>query len=478
MALSNDLVRQFAKVTNTKTKTKSESTVYGEVVAYGGSKYVKIDGSDLLTPVETSVAMKPGERVTVLIKDHTAIVTGNLSDPSASSVVVGQVGETAANATNKVQKFETVMAGTITTDELNAINATIGKLQAVTAEIGNLTAINATIEDLRAKYADIDRIDADVVNALNADIDNLHALFADITDLKTEHLEAINASIAQLKGYNAEFTYVSAEKLEAVKADIKELDVGKLDAKDADIKYANIDFANITEASIEKLFSESGIIRDLIMSEGHVTGKLVGVTIVGDLIEGGTVKADKLVVLGEDGLYYKLNVNAGEFKPGEVIPDDSLHGSIITAKSITAEKVRVDDLVAFDATIGGFKITDKSIYSGVKKTADNTTRGVYLDKEGQVAFGDSSNFLRYFRDQNGDYKLEISAESIILGRTKKSIEETLDNIEVGAVNLIRNSVNMLYDDYYFGQDTTTEFVYLVDELGNILLDDNDNFAVE
>lgn len=477
MALSNDLVRQFAKVTNTKTKTKSESTVYGEVVAYGGSNYVKIDGSDLLTPVETSVAMKPGERVTVLIKDHTAIVTGNLSDPSASSVVVGQVGETAANATNKVQKFETVMAGTISTDELMAINATIGKLQAVTAEIGNLTAINATIEDLRAKYADIDRIDADVVNALNADIDNLHALFADITDLKTEHLEAINASIAQLKGYNAEFTYVSAEKLEAVKADIKELDVGKLDAASADIKYADIDFANITEAALEKLFSESGIIEDLVMSEGHVTGKLVGVTIVGDLIEGGTVKADKLVVLGEDGLYYKLNVNAEKVST-EQTEYNSLHGSIITAKSITAEKVRVDDLVAFDATIGGFKITDKSIYSGVKNSAVNTTRGIYLDKYGQVAFGDSNNFLRYFKDENDNYRLEISAQSIVLGSSGRNLEDSLNNIDIGATNLIRNSTNMIFDDYYFEEVDDTEFEYLVDELGNMLLDENDDFAVE
>lgn len=477
MALSNDLARQFAKVTNTKERPKSESTVYGTAVSYDGAMYVRVDGSELLTPVESTVSMKPGERVTVLIKDHSAIVTGNMSDPSASSVVVGQVGQTATNAANKVQNFETIMADEITVDDLTAITATIGNLKAVTAEIGSLEAINAAIENLEAKYANIEYVNADTIKALNAEIENLEVMFADIKDLDVSQLEAVNAYIGQLKGYNAEFTYVSAEILKAVKAEVKELDVEKLDAKEADIKYANIDFANIGEAAIEKLFADSGIIRDLIMSEGHVTGKLVGVTIIGDLIEGGTVKADKLVVKGNDGLFYKLNVNA-ETVSAEQTEYNSLSGTIITAKSITAEKVAVDDLVAFDATIGGFKITDKSIYSGIKKSADNTTRGIYLDKEGQVAFGDSDNYLRYFRDQNGNYKLEISAESIILGNTRKSIEETLNDIEVGVVNLIRNSTTMIFGDYYFEETDDSEFDYLVDDLGNMLLDEYDDFTIE
>lgn len=477
MALSNDLARQFARVTNTKDKSKRESTIYGTAKMYDGIMCVQADGSELFTPVDTAVAIKEGDRVTVMIKDHRAIVTGNITDPSAGSIVVGNIGNRVEGVSKELSEFETIMADEITVDELTAILATIGDLRAVTAEIGSLEAINAAIDNLEAKYADIEKIDAETIEALNADIENLEVLFADIDDLDVEHMEAVEAHIGQLKAYNAEFTYVSAEHLKAVKAEVKDLEVEKLDAKDAALKYANIDFANIGEAAIEKLFSESGIIRDLIMSEGHVTGKLVGVTIVGDLIEGGTVKADKLVVLGEDGLYYKLNVNA-ETVSSEQTEYNSLHGSIITAKSVTAEKVRVDDLVAFDATIGGFKLTDKSIYSGVKKSASNTTRGIYLDREGQIAFGDANNFLRYYKDQNGDYKLEIIADSIILGNTRKSIEETLNDIEVGAVNLIRNSTDMVFDDYYFEEIDNSEISYLVDELDNMLLDENDDFAIE
>ena len=104
----------------------------------------------------------------------------------------------------------------------------------------------------------------------------------------------------------------------------------------------------------------------------------MGVTIKGELIEGGTVVADKLVVQGEDGLYYKLNTD-GVSITAEQTEYNSLNGSVITAKSVTAEKISVSDLVAFGADIGGFHITTDAIYSGVKESVDNTTRGVDPD---------------------------------------------------------------------------------------------------
>ena len=83
MALSNDLISEFVKVTNDEVEQKQETTVYGTIVMHGGKKYVQIDGSDLLTPIKFTVDAIPGDRVTVLIKDHSAIVNGSTSSPSA-----------------------------------------------------------------------------------------------------------------------------------------------------------------------------------------------------------------------------------------------------------------------------------------------------------------------------------------------------------------------------------------------------------
>ncbi len=249
---------------------------------------------------------------------------------------------------------------------------------------------------------------------------------ADMTAI-TARIHHLQATMVTVDYIDANFATIT--ELNAVKATIQELDVEKLSATEADLKYANIDFANIGTAAIENFFAKSGLIENLVVGDTTVTGELVGVTIKGALIEGGTVVADKLVVKGADGLYYKLNVD-GESVETEQTEYNSLNGSVITAKSITATKIAVDDLVAFDATIGGFRITDNAIFSGVKESADNTTRGVYLDSTGQMAIGDGRNFLKFFYDETEQqWKLCISANSIAVGASGADVESEIEAIK-------------------------------------------------
>lgn len=224
---------------------------------------------------------------------------------------------------------------------------------------------------------------------------------------------------------------VTADSILADSAKIKKLETEKISATDADLKYAKIDFANIDEAAMEYFYSKSGLIKNVTVGDQTITGELIGVTIKGDLIEGGTVKADKLVIKGEDGLFYKLNVDAlGETTASsDKKYQNGLDGSAIIAKSITAEQISVKDLVAFGATIGGFKIGDDSIYSGVKSTVNNTTRGIYLDNDGQFSFGDNNNFIKFYKDTDGKYRLKISAESLEFGSSGSSVEEEISNLK-------------------------------------------------
>lgn len=427
MSLSSDLISQFVKITNdNNTDTKSETSRYGTIVEYNGSKYVKLDGSELLTPIESTVSTAEGDRVTVTIKDHTATVTGNISDPSASGNTVTEIG-------NQISKFEIIIADKVSVEELDAANGRIDNLVSDNVTIKEkLTAVEGEFDDLVADNVVInEKLTANEATIKELQTTKLDAEVADLTYATIGDLDATNANIYNLEATYGAFADLTTNKLSAIDATIKDLDTNKLSAEEADLKYANIDFSNIGQAAVEKIFSESGIIKDLIVSEGTITGELVGVTIKGDLIEGGTVIADKLVIKGEDGLYYKLNTD-GETIETEQTEYNSLDGKHILAQSITATKINVDDLVAFDATIGGFNISDNSIYSGVKESVDNTTRGVYLDNEGQIAFGDSNNFIKYYRDQNGDYKLEISAKSILLGSSSKSVETTIENAQTSA----------------------------------------------
>lgn len=445
MALSSELIAQFVKATkDDSSKDNNESTVYGTVKEYNGKKYVQLDGSDLLTPISSTTDTKADERVTVMIKNHTATVTGNISSPAARTDDVQEIG-------SKISEFEVVIADKVDTKELNAERARIDNLVSENVIIrGELDANTANIKELTADSVKVN----DTLTAHKADIEDLQAKNATIEGTLTAHkasiddLTADNATInSTLNAHKANIDDLTADNatikgnLTAAEASIEDLKANKLSATDADLKYANIDFTNINQAAVEKIFSDSGIIKDLIVSEGKITGELVGVTIKGDLIEGNTIVADKLVVKGSDGLYYKLNTD-GVTTESEQTEYNSLNGTVIQAKSITATKIAVDDLVAFGATIGGFKLTENSIYSGVKSSVDNTTRGIYMDNEGQIAFGDGSNYLKYYKDMDGSYKLAISARSIKMGSSGKDVETAINNVKADIDN-VRDEITTL-----------------------------------
>ena len=153
MSLSSDLVSQFVKITKDEDKTKKETTVYGTAKVDGNGVRVQIDGSEILTPVAEAVGVSDGDRVTVLIKNHKAILNGNLDSPAVSTGIA------------------------------NGTYATVGQLRATNAEIDELSAdhaefVSATAESFTAVNAKIDGLDIDdaaktATNFMSFDSDGL-----------------------------------------------------------------------------------------------------------------------------------------------------------------------------------------------------------------------------------------------------------------------------------------------------------------
>lgn len=112
--------------------------------------------------------------------------------------------------------------------------------------------------------------------------------------------------------------------------------------------YVDINKANIDTAWIQDLFVKGKLIAEDITSDEGTFYKLTGVKIYGDIIEANTIRADSLLISGEDGLYYKLNVNSlGETTASaDKKYQNGLDGSVIIAESITADKIKVDELLA------------------------------------------------------------------------------------------------------------------------------------
>ena len=218
MSLSNELISQFAKITNDKKTSRiDEVTLYGEVVKCDDSICVRFDGSEELTPVTTiaekdeegnitnfkygAASVKTGDRVSVALKNHSATITGNLTDPPMGRAEV-KINDDSIVATvdNKVKVQIDAMGVRIDNFEsgvnlsLNNMGVQINGLTTITNGLSNGTT---TIDGGCIKTGTID-----------ADRLNLTGAIA-FGDLSSDVQNGINS--AQTAADNAQNTANSAQ---------------------------------------------------------------------------------------------------------------------------------------------------------------------------------------------------------------------------------------------------------------------------
>lgn len=528
MALSKDVMSQFAKAMVPKQESK-EATLNATYKNIDGKEYVQLDGSDILTPVTSSVVAETDDRVKVIIKNHAATVIGNITSPSARNKDLNTLKDTVDENGNTIKRMDTVIQQQQTSinqmdtkinqhdvlinqhdtvinqhgDTISSINNTLilqgnaieANNNSIIAQGNQIESINNTVKEQGNSIISINntiqqhgnKIDQNS-NTISQQGNTINQQGNKITEIDNTVKTQGNTIVAQgntidahetkLTTHNSQITILNSGfvikdgKLTGLsKAVLDDLETNTLKTG-----YAKIDFSNIGVAAIEKLFTDSGIIKDLIVNEGHITGELVGVTIKGDLIEAGTVVADKLVVKGSDGLYYKLNTN-GETIESEQTTENSLNGSIITAKSITASKIQVTDLVAFGATIGGFDITDNSIHSHLKTSIDSSNEGLFLGSDGQMTLGNDRNHIKYYKDENDNYILDVRLDKLYLGASSQTADKQFEGmVEIsannltttfktsGGSNLLRNSVGYSGTDFWLSS-------------GNITTNQNDDMSL-
>ena len=269
MELSVELLSQFTKVTNDNTKdTKKESFVYGTTVKHNGRTYVQIDGSELLTPVTTTANTNAGERVTVMIKNHTATITGNISSPSARLVDI-------EDNVDAITQLEILIASKVDTDVFIAETGRIDELVADNVVITQqITANNAAVGQIKAENVEIEN----QLNAQSALIDDLSVTKIDATIAEARYakivdLEATNAEIYNLEGTYANFVDLTAKEFEAVYAAIDDLDASTITTEYLDANYASITDLNVERARINNLEADIIDVNTLIF--GSATGNVI-----------------------------------------------------------------------------------------------------------------------------------------------------------------------------------------------------------
>ena len=418
MELSNNLVSQFAKLNNTNKDTSGE-LVYGTTVMQGSKLFVNIDGSDTITPVVTMSDVKPGERVTVMIKDHSATIMGNITNPSAGTEEMGKVLDEYDTIIAKIGNFELVVADKVSTEQLEAELAIIDEALIGKASIAELDAVKATIKDLDVEelQADIARIDEAIINK------------ADITDL-----DAVHAEIDTLEGNVADINTIIGGNLTMDNIQSLVLTTSKVTVDNAFIKDAMID-----RVSASKL--TAGSINTNLITIGSEDGAM---SITGSLQQFKDADGNVRIQIGKD--------NTGDFTFALYGADGK--GQLINQNGIMASAIEdgliVNKMVADDAAISGTKLDIASVITEINDSTETIKSSkIQLDDENQtldVAFNSLSTKVETLESEGVPEELieQIETNTTAISVAQGEIESLISNTTI--VNENGETVQMK-DDY-------------------------------
>ena len=322
------------KVVKTMTPQKErveEAQIRGTIVFSANEHFVRLDGAsgDSLTPIAnfaegaSDAGFVHGDRVLVLIKNHQAIVTKNLTtglqaqaakEAGSFVTVITDEGITAQRIIANDTFTNTLRANEITADEIIAGMATIDQLDANYAHITNGVIDNATID-----HADVNDLDANYAHITSGVIDNATIDYADVNDLDANYAHISNGVIDNAK-------------------------IGYADVNDLDAHYAEIDLANVNNAWIQ-----NGVVKDAAISDAQI------LDVSANKLTAGTIDASNITV---------TNLNASNITTGSITVDGitidvanneaSIDGSYIEEGTITLNGLSQEVTDKIDGAIETF----------------------------------------------------------------------------------------------------------------------------
>lgn len=343
MGIDRSILSEFIKATNDKKESK-QAQLYGTVVTKGNSKCVKIDGSEIITPVRSTTDIKDDERVMVTIKDHMATITGNMSNPSVGN-------DRVELAEGKIDRFDHLFAGNITAVNIAANSITSDKILA-----GSITT-----DKLMAECIISDKIAADTIESKH--------IKADV--IESEHIKADSIEAEHIRAGIIESDHISSGTITADKIATGTITAGS--GVIADGAIGNAQISKIDAAKIEAGTIDTSKVT-VQGSNGHLRLKDNRLQV----FDGIGNKAKERVSVGDvngDGSQFGLRVRGAD---GETILLDE-HG--VTREGITDGSI-TNDKISSDANIDGAKLNINSVISKINEDGTETIQGAKIEVDG------------------------------------------------------------------------------------------------
>ena len=225
------------------------------------------------------------------------------------------------------------------------------RLQAVYDQVKDLQYLPASLSffgDPRLDLCDIVKVYDKAGNLIRLPVMRLAQDFDGGLITQLQSFGGAEQESAQQKGPTAQALDRTYSELFLVKELIgNKASFDYVKANCADIDFANIDTANINKAKVRDLFTEVGLIKWAVITEGHITGFLDAVQVNAASITAGTLIADRILLRGSNkSLVYALN-NFGELTSTQV---NTIDGYVLTDRTVNADKIIAHSITAYEIT--------------------------------------------------------------------------------------------------------------------------------
>ena len=280
--------------------------------------------------------------------------------------------------------------------------------QSITAEKIAAGAISA--EKISAGAVEADKISAGAVTA--------EKISAGAVEAKLMEAETILAGLLRAGKVTAEMVeagIITAEKIAAGAVKAVHIGAGEITAEKIAAGSIGADRLKAGLITADSGLIDVGAIQNAQIADGSITSAKI-VSLNADVIDAGTLKADRLLISGEGGIIYEINAVSGVLTKLELTNEkyqQYLDGKVIAARSITADQIRA-------ASITGNEIAANAITAGKMDVGDVFASEAVIDA--------------------------INAMDI---RGNGYLKMYVDGVTVGARNLIRMSRDLTFEGYGF-----------------------------
>lgn len=363
MSINRSILSEFIKATNDNKETK-QTQLYGTVVTQGNSKCVKIDGSEIVTPVRSITDIKDEERVMVSIKDHMATVTGNMTNPSVGN-------DRVESAEGKIDRFDHLFAGNITAENIAADSITADKILAGSITTDKLMAESIIADKIAANAIESKHIKADTIESSHIKANTIESDHIKANTIESDHIQSNTINSNHINSNTINSDHIVAGSITS-----ENIATGTITAGSGIIAEGAIGSAQISSLDVAKL--ESGTIDTskiyIAGADGHL--QLKGNRL--QVFDGLGNRAVERVSVGDvngDGSKFGLRVRGAD---GETIllDENGVTSEGITDGSITNNKI------SDDANIDGAKLNINSVVSKINEDGTEVIKGTKISVNG------------------------------------------------------------------------------------------------